>query len=682
MRPKAAALGAALLAASTLTISLDGAGAWTRSPARVAGAHRYDTASSLSVAAFPGGAGAAVIASGTSFPDGLAAGPLAASMDAPILLTERGALPQATANELTRLDPERVVIVGGEAAVAPEVATAIEDATGVQPERIAGIDRYATAAAAAAELDASPPIAYVASGQLFADALTGGAVAALEEAPLLLASTDALPASAREALAELAPAEIVVLGGTASVGDDVISALRDEGHDVRRIAGPDRYATAAAIAADRVPEPDTVLLAAGLSFPDALAAAPLARSLAAPILLVDRSCAPFPTVERARDAGFPDVTAVGGTAVVSDAALRLEPCTHAVDDGVLAPGITLQTYVLPGPIRARVVKMARGQGWDVRTATATGRLAGRRALSDIARRWDALASINGDFFDSSGVPVHVMATAGRLLKAPGILEAAVGFAEDDEPVFVGTPEWDLALDIGASDLDVDRFNSGIPEGDEIAIYTSEGPHQVDLGIDTCRAELARDGGPELDADGDWSQRYTIGDVGCGTGPFDVTDTDVIATRADDESSALVEGLAEGDEAVFSWRIHPNHPGTGDVVGADAPLVFAAQPAPGVRPGGERAPRTALGVTGDGDTVFLVSVDGRQPGWSAGMTIAELAQFLVDLGAQDAANLDGGGSTSMVVGGVLATRPSDPGGERAVGSAVLVVPAGRTSPPED
>jgi hypothetical protein len=550
---------------------------------------------------------------------------------------------------------------------------------------LAGRPRYDTAAEAAAEAVDGPARVYVASGEHFADALTGGAIAAIEGAPLVLTARDELPDATRDVLRSFAPSEVVLLGGTGSVGHAVVASLRADGHEVRRLAGPDRYSTAATIAHDRLPSPPEILLAAGLSFPDALAAAPLARAKGAPILLVDQRCAPFPTVERARDARFPDVTAVGGSAVLADAAQRLEPCSHAVDDGELAPGVTLQTYRLPGPIVARVIRFDRGRGWDVRVATASGRLQGRRALSDIARRWDALASINGDFFHESGevgTPVHVMASAGRLYRAPGIVQSAVGFGPDDEPVFVGTPQPDMRLVAGEEELLVTRYNSGVPEGDQLAMYTAEGPSQVDLGTATCRAPLTRVGGVGTSAAGDWTQRYSIGQVTCGSGAFSVGATDVIVARADAAARGLIEDLPSGTEATFRWRIHPNHPGTGDVVGADAPLVYGARPAPNIVPGGTRAPRTAIGVTGLGDTVFLVSVDGRRPGWSVGMTLAELAQFLVDLGAQDGANLDGGGSTAMVVGGVLATRPSDPGGERAVGTAVLVVPRGRTTPPED
>ena len=91
----------------------------------------------------------------------------------------------------------------------------------------------------------------------------------------------------------------------------------------------------------------------------------------------------------------------------------------------------------------------------------------------------------------------------------------------------------------------------------------------------------------------------------------------------------------------------------------------------------RHPRTAVGIAGNGRRVLLVVVDGRQPAYSSGMTNRELARLMLALGAHDALNLDGGGSTTMVVeraGGTLdvVNRPSDPAGERPVGNALAVV----------
>ena len=96
---------------------------------------------------------------------------------------------------------------------------------------------------------------------------------------------------------------------------------------------------------------------------------------------------------------------------------------------------------------------------------------------------------------------------------------------------------------------------------------------------------------------------------------------------------------------------------------------------------ERHPRTALGYTRDGETLFLVTVDGRQPGFSVGMSLRELADLMANqlrhfsasrANAFEALNMDGGGSTTMVVRQHVVNRPSDQTGERSVANALLVM----------
>ncbi len=87
---------------------------------------------------------------------------------------------------------------------------------------------------------------------------------------------------------------------------------------------------------------------------------------------------------------------------------------------------------------------------------------------------------------------------------------------------------------------------------------------------------------------------------------------------------------------------------------------------------ELHPRTAIAKLESGK-VLLVTVDGRQPGVSAGMSLYMLADLLLEFGAVEAINLDGGGSTTMVVRNKIVNRPSDPTGERPVSDAILVFP---------
>lgn len=91
----------------------------------------------------------------------------------------------------------------------------------------------------------------------------------------------------------------------------------------------------------------------------------------------------------------------------------------------------------------------------------------------------------------------------------------------------------------------------------------------------------------------------------------------------------------------------------------------------------RQPRTLAGIDGRG-RLLLVTVDGRQPGASEGFTLGEAARFMRSLGAVQALNLDGGGSSAMAVKGSLVNVTSDATGERAVGDTIQVLPGRRTS----
>jgi hypothetical protein len=89
-------------------------------------------------------------------------------------------------------------------------------------------------------------------------------------------------------------------------------------------------------------------------------------------------------------------------------------------------------------------------------------------------------------------------------------------------------------------------------------------------------------------------------------------------------------------------------------------------------GVKRNPRTLAGIMPDGD-LLLAAVDGHRPGYSVGASFRESAGIMGALGADEAVNLDGGGSTTMTVGEALVNRPSDATGERPIGDAVVILP---------
>ena len=294
---------------------------------RVAGGDRVGTAVAVSAAAFPS-AEVAVLARADEAADALAAAPLAAVLGGPVLLTGRDAVSEEVRGELERLGAGEIVVLGGEAAVGAGVVDALA-AEGYEVRRVAGEDRYATAAAVAREVagEDGASSAYVASGEGFADALAVGALAAAERAPVLLVRAGDVPAATAEALADLGVSRAVVVGGSAVVAPTVEDDLRGRAVDVERLAGGERYATAAAVherALAGVNGGLDVWVADGGGFADALAAGPAAAAAGATLLLVEgerletsRASAEHLRVLRAR---LEVVTVVGGPAAVTGTA--------------------------------------------------------------------------------------------------------------------------------------------------------------------------------------------------------------------------------------------------------------------------------------------------------------------------------------------------------------------------
>jgi len=194
---------------------------------RIGGANRYATAADLSRFVYPSGASTVFIASGASYPDGLAGGAAAARLGAPLLLSDAQTLSPETLTELQRLAPTTVYLLGGTASLSAAVANAVGAAVPVATvTRLAGADRYATSVAISGLLDPGVPVVYVAAGTNFPDGLSGAAAAAELGGPLLLTMPGGLPASVAAELTRLKPRRIVVLGGTAVVSDAVVTQLR------------------------------------------------------------------------------------------------------------------------------------------------------------------------------------------------------------------------------------------------------------------------------------------------------------------------------------------------------------------------------------------------------------------------------------------------------------------------
>jgi putative cell wall-binding protein len=327
---------ATLSLASSLAPGVAGAAAgWTVD--RTSGSDRYATAAALANRAFPNGAPEVVVASGERFPDALAASPIAAKRHAPLLLTLRDEVPSDTLDALGRLGPRRIWLVGGTAAVAPAVEQ--ELARHWPVTRVAGTDRYDTAVRlTSGTFGANVPVAFLVSGEVFPDALSAGAAAGRLGGPVLLVTPNHVPSAVQGELDRLAPTRLYVVGGPAVVSDQVMAELA--GRPVERIAGPDRYSTAAALLDLVPPSGATAVVATGADYPDGLAAGPAAAALGGSFALAGPGCFLAKAADHLFEDGVRDLVAVGGPRALPDAALT--PCMSGVvpglSDGEEVPG--------------------------------------------------------------------------------------------------------------------------------------------------------------------------------------------------------------------------------------------------------------------------------------------------------------------------------------------------------
>jgi hypothetical protein len=322
-----------------------------------------------------------------------------------------------------------------------------------------------------------------------------------------------------------------------------------------------------------------------------------------------------------------------------------------------------------------------------------GKLARPSALS---RRLRAVAAVNGGYFAGDGNPVGALAAGGRLLSEPvGGRSALLAGAA---PLRIAALRFEGAARIGAGARLLDGINRAPGEipacggrgGDRpterpVAVTTCTDPSELVLVTPEWGARTPRRPG-SLDAlvrDG------VVEALRAGGGTALPPDAAVLTATGGARKLLRGGGVGAAVELDQSVRMQSSLLAAppGDIVSGGPRLLAAGRirvrsAAEGFDPlsapwfhasfVASRQPRTMAGVRGDG-SLLLVTVDGRRPGWSAGVTLFEGARVMRSLGARDALNLDGGGSTAMAVRGRTANLPSDSSGERRVSDAIVVLP---------
>ena len=306
---------------------------------RVFGPDRYTTAAESAEMAFPGWAGVAhvVLTSGESSSqvDALSGDGLAGVYQAPLLLTRRGSLPAVTKAALTAMPDGTIVhIVGGTSAVTPAVASAVDALPNIASvDRVAGADRYGTAAAVATRMesvlgDALPEAAFIVNGSRranFYDSLIAGPASVQNHYPILLVREGSVPEPTLTALSSLGITRGFIVGGSAAVSDSVETELGVAVGD--RIWGANRYATAVAFAERALAEDwlhfDDIGIAA--STIDALSGGVSLGHLGGPMLLTQSDALPVETADFLATYRLDILRAYvfGGSGAVNDAVFEI-----------------------------------------------------------------------------------------------------------------------------------------------------------------------------------------------------------------------------------------------------------------------------------------------------------------------------------------------------------------------
>ena len=294
----------AVLAGAALVLgpALPAAASHDVTPARIGGQTRYGTAAEIAHADYPDGASEVIIASGERYPDALAGAPIAAQLDAPVLLVQQDRVPDVTLAALDELNPDHVTILGGDVAVSEQVEASISQSIRVPTDRIEGQTRYDTAAEVArtvqqangnaANWPGDQRAAFLTTGEGFPDALSAGALAASRDQapiPILLTQRDDVPEPTAAAIEDLDIELVILVGGPDAISQDVQDAIDDGDTTTDRVAGATRTETATEVADYAIQylgfDEDDLTLTRGDAFPDALSVAPLTGANRNPILL-------------------------------------------------------------------------------------------------------------------------------------------------------------------------------------------------------------------------------------------------------------------------------------------------------------------------------------------------------------------------------------------------------------
>lgn len=355
-------------------------------------------------------------------------------------------------------------------------------------------------------------------------------------------------------------------------------------------------------------------------------------------------------------------------------ALKFQEIEPGIEYGQTSSGqATKEEFTGPWLINVLRIDLRRAR---IKVVHALDEGVGLETVSSLAARHRAAAAINGGYFRTTGTyrgeSIGLLVLDGELISEPNNERAAFGLIEagDRTEIILGHLRFSGEISVGSVKRSVQGVNRPL-SADDLVIFTPTFHRTTLTGPDGMEVVVRR------------NRVVSVGDL---KGSSEVPSDGYVISAVGQSREWVKTHVRKGSRITFSWRLNPIEPdGQRDWTRAQSMLGGGPQL---IKDGKiaitdkqekmatgfaiDRHPRSAIARLESGKLV-LVTVDGRQPGVSTGMSLYMLADLLLEFGAVEAINLDGGGSTTMVVNNKIVNRPSDQTGERPVSDAILVFP---------
>ncbi len=342
----------------------------------------------------------------------------------------------------------------------------------------------------------------------------------------------------------------------------------------------------------------------------------------------------------------------------------------SLDSVIVGPGVTHYHQVIDsGPWNINVIKIDIQNSWlKFQSVKAGNKLMAFEKTSSMAARNNfeehrVVAAINGDFYNTStGEQIGTQVANGELLKVTTDW-LNVAFDIDKNPM-IGLQNFSGSVITNDSTRSISGVNK-IRDTDELIFYnsfkgstTSTNQYGTEVRIIPIDNWFVND-----------TIRCIVDTVMAGVGNVSIGTNKAVLSGHGIAGAFLVNNLNEDDTIKIVLRLTPALPKIEQLIGGNTWLV---QNGNVNQDNGDRHPRTAVGFNQDSTQFFMFVVDGRQPGLSIGMSYKELGDYMKTWGVHNGLNLDGGGSSTMVVRGAIVNSPSDIGGERSVANSLLLI----------